>query len=346
MFPLSSALPSTRRYSYAITRSFTKKKVTKSVGAANASLDDTQHADEMLVALTPMRPYPQSPRRTVPPHILKPPYADTGFMPSHYSLAAVSDEILIHTDTSANTMRDAARLARKVLDLACHAAEPGVTTDDIDALVHAAIVEHGAYPSPLRYAGFPKSVCSSINEVICHGIPDARPLEAGDVVSFDVSCYLNGVHGDNCATVIVGDRQAVDSGGGVDWRGVPYKMDWPTQEQASRMEASRRLVEATREGLYAGIEACRPGGCLSDVGNAIHAVADEYGFDTVRKYRGHGIATVFHTAPYVKVSFGELSRCGDVLRQWIGECVILLSYASFSSLSTFATGTECRCKRA
>lgn len=342
MVLLCRALPSTRRYCYATTRSLSNNKVKKSVGAANAALDDTRHADEILLAQTPMRPYPQSPLRTVPPHISKPPYADTGFMPSHYSLAAASDTILIHDDASADTMRHAARLARKVLDLACHAAEPGVTTDEIDALVHSAIVEHGAYPSPLRYAGFPKSVCSSINEVICHGIPDARPLEVGDVVSFDVSCYLNGVHGDNCATVIVGDRQEVDHGGGVDWRGVPYKTEWPTKEQASRIESSRRLVEATREGLYAGIEACRPGGCLSEVGNAIHAVADEYGFDTVRKYRGHGIATVFHTAPYVKVGTALIK----MLLRWNGDCYHVDYLSHFMRLfSTFATGTKCRCRR-
>lgn len=266
------------------------------MGAANAALDER---DEILVAHTPMTPFPQTPRRSVPPHIARPPYAETGFMPVKYSFSP--DLVLIHDEKSVDKMRHAARLARKVLDLACAWAEPGVTTDEIDANVHAAILEHNAYPSPLNYAGFPKSVCSSINEVICHGIPDTRPLQVGDVVSFDVSCYLNGVHGDNCATVIVGDRQEVDQGGGVDWRGVPYKMDWTTPEEASRMAASRRLVEATREGLYAGIDVCKPGGCLSDVGNAIHAVADEYGLDTVRKYRGHGIADVFHTAPYIKV---------------------------------------------
>jgi methionyl aminopeptidase len=109
------------------------------------------------------------------------------------------------------------------------------------------------------------------------------------------------VHGDNCATVIVGDRQEKDEGGGVDWRGVPFKMTWETPEHEARIRAARRLIQATREGLYAGIEVCRPGACLSDIGNAIHEVADAYEFDTVRKYRGHGIADVFHTAPYVKV---------------------------------------------
>lgn len=197
-------------------------------------------------------------------------------------------------------MRNAARLARQTLDLACSLAEPGVTSDDIDTIVHQTIIEDKAYPSPLNYAGFPKSLCSSINEVICHGIPDLRPLEFGDVVSFDVSCYLNGVHGDNCATVIVGDKQETDQGGGVDWRGVPYKMQFDTDHDRALVVPARRLVQAARESLYAAIDRCRPGGCLSEIGGAIHDVADAYGYSTIEKYRGHGISDEFHCAPFVK----------------------------------------------
>jgi methionyl aminopeptidase len=152
----------------------------------------------------------------------------------------------------------------------------------------------------LNYANFPKSLCSSINEVICHGIPDGRPLEFGDVVSFDVSCYLDGVHGDNCATIIVGDKQDKDQGGGVDWRGVPYLMEFENKEQEAKIVAARRLVQAARESLYAAINRCRPGGCLTEVGGAIHDVADAYGYSTVEKYRGHGISNEFHCAPFVK----------------------------------------------
>ena len=288
----SFCIPRARCAAAIATRSFSK--------SAAALVDQSEDISSLLLAQTPMKAYKQSPKRSVPPHIIQPPYAATGFMPHLYA----PDTVLIHDDVSADKMRSAARLARKVLDLACAwADEPGITTDEIDERVHLAIIENGAYPSPLNYQQFPKSVCSSINEVICHGIPDTRPLELGDVVSFDVSCYLDGVHGDNCATVIVGDQQEQDTGGGVDWRGVPFKMDdWETPEQASRIAASRRLVAATREGLYAGIDVCQPGACLSDVGKAIHAVADDYGYDTVRKYRGHGIADVFHTAPFIKVS--------------------------------------------
>lgn len=304
-----AALPSRRAYYPATTRCLS---TTKSVGAANAPIEE-EHP-HIILPPTPMIPFPQTPKRAVPPHIDPPPYAATGFMPIHHAFAP--DTVLIHDEGSIRKMRNAARLARKILDFACSLAQPGVTTDAIDAEVHRAIIAEKAYPSPLNYAGFPKSVCSSINEVICHGIPDMRPLEVGDVVSFDVSCFLNGVHGDNCATVIVGDDQDTVGAAGVDWRGVPYRMDWNNDaELEARVVASRRLVHAAREGLYASIDVCKPGACLSEVGRAIHAVADEYGFDTVKKYRGHGIAHVFHTAPYVKVrSLLSADICIDVLQ--------------------------------
>jgi len=215
-------------------------------------------------------------------------------------MSLAPNRILIHDAKSAEKMRQAARLARKILDHACSMAKPGVTTDEIDEEVHEAIIAHNAYPSPLNYADFPKSVCSSINEVICHGIPDSRPLEEGDIVAFDVSCFLNGVHGDNCATVIVGDEQAIDEGGGSDWRGVPYKMNHEGDAVEAYFQAARRLVHATRESLYAGVSACHPGADLSDIGAAIHSVCDAYGYDSVQKYRGHGIAHEFHMAPFVK----------------------------------------------
>jgi methionyl aminopeptidase len=202
-------------------------------------------------------------------------------------------------------MRKAARIARETLDLACSLAVVGVTTDAIDAAVHDAILSKGAYPSPLNYAGFPKSLCSSINEIICHGIPDLRPLEFGDVVSFDVSCYLYfpddqvGVHGDNCATIIVGDSQEHDEIGS-DWRGVPYRSQFSAGSDRTHFEEARRLVAATHQALFAGIAACKPGNCLSDIGAAIEGVSDREGYSSVRKYRGHGIGSEFHCAPFVR----------------------------------------------
>ena len=160
--------------------------------------------------------------------------------------------------------------------------------------------------------GFPKSVCSSINEVVCHGIPDERPLELGDVVSFDVSCYVGGVHGDNCATVIVGDLEegyndeshnGDDDGNNVgdrDWFIPPHKTQFSSDEEQERIITARRLVQAALEARDEGVAACKPGSCLTDIGAAIHAVSDAYGYDTVRHYRGHGIFEEFHRAPFVK----------------------------------------------
>lgn len=259
-----------------------------------------------------MKPFPQSARKPVPNHIERPPYAKTGMVP----MLQHPDHIYIHCSENAERMRQAGRLARQTLDLACTVARAGVTTDEVDTVVHEAIIAAGAYPSPLNYAGFPKSVCSSINEVICHGIPDARPLETGDVVSFDVSCFLDGVHGDNCATIIVGDHNDDDDDGGdegnvstvdsthddveTDWRGVPVRTQFDNPAQEAHFLVARQLVKATREALYAAIATCRPGSCLSQVGGAIDDVAEAHGYQSVRKYRGHGISHEFHCAPFVK----------------------------------------------
>lgn len=273
----------------------------------------TSH-DLPTVHRDPVIPYPLSPYKDVPLAIPRPPYAETGIVPSSpwndHTVLVWDDPDGIHR------MRCAARLARRVLDMACNMARPGISTDEIDTAVHHAIIQAGAYPSPLNYAGFPKSLCTSINEVICHGIPDQRLLQLGDVVSFDVSCFLNGVHGDNCATVVVGDHpDSIDDNDdkkndsknqsnqrivGTDWRGVPFKAQFDNPEQEMAFWNARRLVHATRESLYAAIETCRPGSCLTQVGAAVQDVADAYGYSTVEKYRGHGIGTEFHRPPFVK----------------------------------------------
>ena len=254
----------------------------------------------------PVKAHAVSNQRTVPSdlNITPPSYADTGVVVP----GLFPNRVLLHDESSIEQMRTAARLARKVLDKACTLAEEGVTTDAIDGAVHSAILRAGAYPSPLNYAGFPKSVCSSINEVICHGIPDARSLQNGDIVSFDVSCFIGGVHGDNCATVIVGDvEKDNEAGTGTDenhapkdWRGVPQKTTFANDEERELFVTGRRLVQAALESLNEGVAVCKPGACLSDIGKAIHAVADAYQYDTVRKYRGHGISEEFHCAPFVK----------------------------------------------
>ncbi|GAX19093.1 methionyl aminopeptidase [Fistulifera solaris] len=223
---------------------------------------------------SPVQKYPLTPTRHVPSYIPRPPYARTG----RVSPSVWLHQIALHTEDPVE-LRNAARLARRVLDLACASVQPGMTSDDIDAIVHETILRHGAYPSPLNYEGFPKSVCTSINEVICHGIPDLRPFQYGDVVSLDVSCYLQGVHGDNCATILVGDDE---------------------EGSDVQLAPARRLIQATKESLDAAIATCRPGSCLTSIGAAIQDVADSYGYHSVEKYRGHGIGTEFHCAPFVK----------------------------------------------
>ena len=215
------------------------------------------------------RPGTVLPGRRVPEHILRPPYARSG------QPAPQDQFITLHDENTIPLMRAAGQLASAALDKACSLAAPGVTADEIDAQVHDAIVAWGAYPAPLNYRGFPKSICASVNDVICHGIPDTTPLQAGDVVSFDVSVYLNGVFGDNCATVCVGDDDTIDEG-------------------------ARVLVRAAEEALDAAVAVCGPGACLTEVGAACHAVADRYECSTVRKYCGHGIGDQFHMLPLVQ----------------------------------------------
>lgn len=201
-----------------------------------------------------------SPMRAVPDHILRPSYAETG-VPARF------DEDRIKSPEVIDRMRHAGRLAAEVLRLAGDVVVPGITTDEIDAEVHRMSIERDAYPSPLNYHGYPKSVCTSVNEVICHGIPDSRQLREGDIVNLDVTLFVGGVHGDTNATFFVGE---VDP-------------------------ASRDLVRVTEECMWHGIEAVVPGRPVSDIGRAIeqHAKAHRYG--VVRAFIGHGIGEQFHT---------------------------------------------------
>ncbi len=162
-------------------------------------------------------------------------------------------------------------MAADVLATTANAIDVGITTDELDAVCHRATVAQGAYPSPLNYHGYPKSLCTSVNEVICHGIPDSRPLGNGDIVNLDVTVYLEGVHGDTNATFGVGSVDA----------------------------ESQRLVAVTRECLDRAIESVRPGRPISDIGRAIQRHAEEAGFGVVRNYCGHGIGEVFHSAPQI-----------------------------------------------
>ena len=207
-----------------------------------------------------LEPGELSPWRTVPAEIPRPDYAETGDPVRRPESRVKSPEVI-------ERMRRACQAAAEVLEIGAAAIAPGVTTDDIDAIVHQAYIDRGGYPSTLNYRGYPKSLCTSVNEVICHGIPDDRALRDGDIVNLDVTIFLDGVHGDTNATFFVGD---VD-------------------------EASRRLVEVTRECLARGIAAVKPGRPFSDIGRAIedHATANRY--EVVRAFVGHGIGEQFHT---------------------------------------------------
>jgi len=205
-------------------------------------------------------PHEQSPRRTVPASIARPPYAETGIPPRWNEPAVKSPEMI-------ERMGRAGSLAAEVLARAGEQVAPGVTTDEIDVFVHDLTIERGAYPSPLNYHGYPKSLCTSVNEVICHGIPDARALQDGDIVNLDVTVFLDGVHGDTNATFFVGE---VD-------------------------EESRNLVRVTEECMWKGIGAVVPGRPISDIGRAIEAHAKEHRYGVVRAFIGHGIGEQFHT---------------------------------------------------
>ena len=201
-----------------------------------------------------------SPMRTVPDHIARPSYADSGEVERW-------DEPVVKSPEVIEAMRHAGRVASEVLRLAGEFLQPGITTDDVDAYVHDLFIERGAYPSTLNYHGYPKSLCTSANEVICHGIPDSRIIRDGDIMNLDVTGFIGGVHGDTNATFCIGD---VD----------------PT---------SHELVRITEECTWRGIEAVRPGRPLSDIGRAIEDHARTGGYGVVRAFIGHGIGHQFHT---------------------------------------------------
>ena len=208
----------------------------------------------------PIRPGMIGLSRQVPASIPKPPYAETGDPgPSISSLVRSGPEL--------EAMRRAGAIAAEVLIHAGSFVEPGITTDKLDEIVHNETIRRGAYPSPLNYRGFRKSVCTSVNEVICHGIPDSRPLADGDIINIDVTVFYDGVHGDNSCTFLVGD---VD-------------------------EHSRTLVAETYVSMMEGIKTVRPGSKVHDIGRAIERHARKHNLGVVREFIGHGVGTEFHS---------------------------------------------------
>ena len=210
-----------------------------------------------MSVLTPGR---LSPRRSVPSTIARPEYVDRP-APQPFRGSEVKDADTIER------MRVAGRLAGQALaEVASHIA-PGVTTDELDRIGHEFVCDHGAYPSTLGYKGFPKSLCTSINEVICHGIPDSTVLEDGDIVNIDITAFIGGVHGDTDATYPVGE---VD-------------------------DESRLLIERTHAAMMRGIKAVAPGRPINVIGRVIEAYARRFGYGVVRDFTGHGIGTAFHS---------------------------------------------------
>ncbi|MFC1416615.1 type I methionyl aminopeptidase [Streptacidiphilus cavernicola] len=210
--------------------------------------------------MSPLVPGTLSPTRGVPAHIPRPEYVGRK-APSPYEGPEAQ------TAETVEKMRIAGRIAARAMDAAAAAIAPGVTTDELDRIAHAYMCDHDAYPSDLGYRGFPKSICTSVNEVICHGIPDSTVLRDGDIVNLDVTAFIHGVHGDLNATYPVGD---VD-------------------------EESKLLVERTREATRRGIAAVKPGRQINVIGRVIESYAKRFGYGVVRDFTGHGINTSFHS---------------------------------------------------
>jgi methionyl aminopeptidase len=211
-----------------------------------------------------------SSQSTVSDSIRKPDYAETGNPASELALKR-SHHIPVLSASQIENMREACNIGRGALDLAGSMIKAGVTGDEIDQAVHEFIVSKNAYPSPLNYFNFPKSCCISVNEVICHGIPDLRPLEEGDIVNIDISVYFKGMHSDLNETFFVG---SVD-------------------------KDSRRLVEGAYLSLMEAIKMCKPGVMYRDLGAVIQRVASLHQLTVVKTYCGHGVGELFHCNPNV-----------------------------------------------
>jgi methionyl aminopeptidase len=208
----------------------------------------------------PLAPGRVGARRAVPTSIPRPEYVGRPG-PQPFTGSEVNDPETV------DRIRVASRVAAQALAEVGRHVAPGITTDELDRVGHEFLLDHGAYPSTLGYRGFPKSSCTSVNEVICHGIPDDTVLEEGDVVNLDVTAYLDGMHGDLNATFVVGEAA----------------------------DEVRLLVERTREALARGIRAVAPGRQVNVIGRAIESYAKRFGYGVVRDYTGHGVGRAFHT---------------------------------------------------
>ena len=213
-----------------------------------------------MTSRSPLVPGRVSPIRTVPDHIERPEYVWKDSVQENIG------EPYVQTPEVIEAMREASRIAANALKVAGAAVAPGVTTDEIDRIAHEYMLDHGAYPSTLGYRGYPKSTCTSMNEIICHGIPDDTVIQDGDIVNIDVTAYKNGVHGDTNATFLAGNVS----------------------------EEHRLLVERTEEAMMRGIRAARPGREINVIGRVIESYANRFGYNVVRDFTGHGVGPTFH----------------------------------------------------
>jgi methionyl aminopeptidase len=209
--------------------------------------------------VTTLRPGRISAQRQVPAQINRPEYVGRKY-------PKIGEPNVKDADTI-ERMRVAGRIAAQALAEVGRHVEPGTTTDDLDRVGHDFLISHGAYPSTLGYRNYPKSLCTSLNEVICHGIPDDTVINDGDIVNIDITAFIGGVHGDTNATFLAGDLD----------------------------EESRLLVERTREATLRGIKAVMPGRPLNVIGRVIESFAKRFGYGVVRDFTGHGIGTTFHS---------------------------------------------------
>lgn len=208
----------------------------------------------------PLVPGTPTPIRTVPDSIVRPEYVWRD------GVDEANGEPWVQTAEVIEAMRIASRIAADALVLAGETVAPGITTDEIDRVVHEYLCDHGAYPSTLGYKGFPKSCCVSLNEVICHGIPDTTVIEDGDIVNVDVTAFIHGVHGDTNSTFLAGDVS----------------------------DEVRLLVERTEEAMNRGIKAIRPGREINVIGRVIESYARRFDYTVVREFTGHGVGPTFH----------------------------------------------------
>ncbi|OVA16112.1 Peptidase M24 [Macleaya cordata] len=215
--------------------------------------------------LVPLKRGKVSGRLPVPDEIPRPPYVGSNLLPE------LAREHQIHDSEGIARMKAACELAARVLDYAGTLIRPSVTTDEIDKAVHQMIIDAGAYPSPLGYGGFPKSVCTSVNECMCHGIPDSRQLQDGDIINIDVTVYLNGYHGDTSKTFLCGNVN----------------------------ETTKSLVRVTEECLERGIALCKDGASFKEIGKTISEHAERFGYGVVDRFVGHGVGTIFHSEPII-----------------------------------------------